>query len=600
MAKKKKPLIKYTSRDFDSIKTDLVEHAQRYYPDSYRDFNEASVGSFLLDTVAYVGDILSFYLDYSVNESFLSTANEYGNVIKHGQSMGYTYDMAKSSFGVCTFFIVVPANSTGLGPDSRYIPTLKKGTLLRSSAGVPFTLTEDVMFNRNDNEIVAARMEASTGIPSYYAIKAYGQVMSGELKSESIDIGAFQRFRRVLLNATNVTEILSVTDLEGHEYYEVPHLSQDVIYRDILTRGTDRDYAARILKPFIVKRRFTVDRGISRTALQFGTATDDERSAPSIAEPTSITLKRHGKDYISDTTFDPSKITETDSLGIAPENTTLIVTYRTNSNNNVNAAVGSIDTVGNSVIEFDNPSSVNPGLANEVRGSLEVTNDMNISGDSSGMPSLSELKTRISSYYAAQDRAVTKQDYEALVYAMPAKYGSIKRCLVHRDPDSMKRNLNLYVVSEDENGNFTTTNNIVKQNLKTWLNDKRMINDTIDVLDAKIANIGINFTIVANDNLNRFDILRNATERVKRKFATEKMLLSEPLYISEIYNELNKTRGVVDVKDVQIVRKIGAIYSDDGFNLQDNTSADGRYIDPPDNVVMEIRFPDLDVKGTIG
>jgi len=334
--------------------------------------------------------------------------------------------------------------------------------------------------------------------------------------------------------------------------------------------------------------------------LQFGTATDSERSSPSIAEPTSITLKRHGKEYISDTTFDPSKITETDSLGIAPENTTLIVTYRTNSSNNVNAAVGSIDTVGNSVMEFDNPSAVNPGLANEVRGSLEVTNDVNIVGDSSAMPSLSELKTRISSYYAAQDRAVTKQDYEALVYAMPAKYGAIKRCLVHRDPDSMKRNLNLYVISEDENGNFTTTNNIVKQNLKTWLNDKRMINDTVDVLDAKVANIGINFTIVANDNLNRFDILRNATERVKRKFASEKMFLSEPLYISEIYNELNKTRGVVDVKDVTIVRKIGAIYSDDGFNLENNTSADGRYIDPPDNVVMEIRYPDLDIKGAIG
>ena len=145
-----------------------------------------------------------------------------------------------------------------------------------------------------------------------------------------------------------------------------------------------------------------MDAGITRTALQFGTATDSERAAPSIAEPTSITLKRHGKDYISDTTFDPSKITETDSLGIGPENTTLIVTYRTNSANNVNAAVGSIDIVGNSIMEFNDPSSISAGLANEVRGSLEVTNDMNISGDSAAMPSLSELKTRISSYYAAQ------------------------------------------------------------------------------------------------------------------------------------------------------------------------------------------------------
>ena len=138
--------IKYTSRDFESIKRDLVEHARRYYPDNYKDFSENSFGSLMLDTVAYVGDILSFYLDYSVNESFLSTATEYDNIQRLGRQMGYKFRANPASSGILSFFIKVPASSTGQGPDRNYLPKLKRGSVFSNSGGVRFLLVDDVDF----------------------------------------------------------------------------------------------------------------------------------------------------------------------------------------------------------------------------------------------------------------------------------------------------------------------------------------------------------------------------------------------------------------------------------------------------------------------
>ena len=127
MAKRKTP-INYTARDFDSIKDELVQYAKRYYPETFRDFNQASFGALMLDMVSYVGDNLSFYLDYQANESFFDTATERKNIIRHSKQMGYKFRGTPASTGICDFFITVPANTSGLGPDMNYLPILKVGT----------------------------------------------------------------------------------------------------------------------------------------------------------------------------------------------------------------------------------------------------------------------------------------------------------------------------------------------------------------------------------------------------------------------------------------------------------------------------------------
>ena len=152
----KKILIDYTSRDFESIKSNLEEHARLYYPENFKDFSENSFGSFVLDTVAYVGDMLSFYLDYQVNESFLETAIEYDNVRKIASNNGYNFNSRPPAYGMCAFYIRVPANSSGLGPVGNYLPVLNRGAKITTDGGTSFALIENVDFSDPNNDVVAS------------------------------------------------------------------------------------------------------------------------------------------------------------------------------------------------------------------------------------------------------------------------------------------------------------------------------------------------------------------------------------------------------------------------------------------------------------
>ena len=207
---KKYPPIKYTSRDFNSIRRDLIEYAKRYYPNTFKDFSEAGFGSLMIDSVSYIGDILSFYMDYSVNESFLETAVEYDNILKLGKQLGYKFPGNPSSFGEVDLYIIIPAGTNGGGPNLDYMPILKKGTTFSSTGGNGFALTEDVNFKNPNNEIVVARVNNTTGAPLSYAVKTSGKVMSGIVESEEFTIGAFEKFLRLELSAPNISEVVII------------------------------------------------------------------------------------------------------------------------------------------------------------------------------------------------------------------------------------------------------------------------------------------------------------------------------------------------------------------------------------------------------
>lgn len=597
MTKKNVP-INYSARDFQSIKQQLIQHAKKYYPDSYKDFSEAGFGSFVMDSVAYVGDILSFYLDYQANESFFDTANEYNNVIKLAKQIGYKFRENPSSYGIATFFILVPANTIGNAPDPRYIPTLKAGSVFSTKSGNDFTLMEDVKFNKQSNEVVVGQVDQLTGNPTSYAIKSYGKVISGKNTTETYTVGDFTRFLKIPLNLKNVAEIIKVEDAEGHEYFEVDYLSQDAIYRPVINRSETNKYAPSILKPFTVPRRFVVDRDEDGVYLQFGYGKDSgDEISEKVADPSSVVLQTFGKTYIADKEFDPTNLINSDTFGLVPQNTTLSVTVRVNDATNVNAGTNSITKVIFADMEFDDPTSINLNISNIVISSLEVTNEDPIIGDVNS-PTTFELKQRVMSSFATQNRAVTQKDYETLIYQMPAMYGSVKRVKVIRDPDSFKRNLNVYVISEDEFGKLTNTNAVIKENIKTWINKSRMINDTLDIIDGKIVNFGINFEIVSDYEADRSELLTKCIDAISTEYSITREF-GEPLFISDIFKILKDIDGVVDVTRVKVVLKNGGVYSDIRFNINENTSVDGRYINIPDNVVFEIKYPSLDIKGVI-
>ena len=215
MSKKNKKLIKYTNREFNSIKEGLVDYAKRYYPEVHKDFSAASFGSLMLDTVAYVGDILSFYLDYQTNESFLDTAVEYDNILRLGEQVGYKQPLKANSFGVVSLFVLAPVTTVGSAPDTTYLPVLAKGSRFSSDSGQVFTLIDDIDFSNDSNEVVVATSNAQDGQPTSFAVKAMGRVISGEVNTETVSVGEFTRFLTVSLSDPNITEITSVVDAEG-------------------------------------------------------------------------------------------------------------------------------------------------------------------------------------------------------------------------------------------------------------------------------------------------------------------------------------------------------------------------------------------------
>jgi len=306
-SKKQYPIIDYTSRDFNSIRDDLVDYAKRYYYNTFKDFSESGFGSLMVDTTAYIGDILSFYLDYSVNESFLDTAIEYENIIKLGNQMGYKFQPSAGSAGEAIFYVIVPAASIGSGPDSDYMPILRRGTTLSTIDGISFALNEDVIFANPNNEIVVANVNETTGVPLSFAIKARGQVVSGKTEREEIPVGEFQKFRNLKLAGSNITEILTVLDSNGNEYFEVDYLSQDTIYKAVLNQSIDKNVTQNIMRPFVVPRRFAVERTLYDVFLQFGYGSETtNQSVDSIMDPSTVVMKVHAKDYVPEEAMEVS------------------------------------------------------------------------------------------------------------------------------------------------------------------------------------------------------------------------------------------------------------------------------------------------------
>ena len=585
--------IDYTHREFESIRGDLMQVAQRFYPDSFRDFSDASFGSLMLDAVAYVGDQLNFYLDYNINESFLDTAYAAENILRHGRALGYKPTGASSVYGEVALYAMIPAHGSGLGPDPLYIPIMKRGSRFTSKNNLNFILTSNVDFGDPSNPIVVGRVDDSTGAPTHYAIKAYGNVVSGKFSSRRIKVGNFQRFNRIKVSGRQLAEIISVYDLKGNQYYEVDYLAQDMVYQEIPNDNYKSDNVPSVLRPLLVSRKFVIMRNDQGTFLQFGSGNSAESGV--VANPQSVALNLFGKSYVTDTTFDPTRLSRDTSYGIVPANTTLIVNYRLDNRFNSNVATAALNNVQNVVLDFKDREQLTVSKLVDIQSSIEVLNETPLVGVNS-KGSIGELKSKIVDTFPTQNRAVTQADYENVALRMPGKFGSVKRVSVQKDPDSLKRNLNMYVISENHFGKLTTTNATIKQNLKTWLNNYRMINDTIDILDPYIINVGIEFVIKVLPTADRNSAIMQAMGRLRAKFARN-YFIGEHFQISDIYSELKRSRDVLDVVKVKLISKSGGQYSYVNFSIDENLSPEGDYLMCPKNAIFEVKFPSVDIKG---
>lgn len=585
--------VNYVNRDQVSIREEMENLAKNYYPDTYKNFNVTGFGSLMLDLASYLGDNLSFNVDYQANESI--NPQEFENILQIGKLKGYKYKGKPSSFGMNSFFCKIPAKTIGEGPDFEYYPILKVGTLCLSDSGGVFQLLEDLHFSDGNNRIVVAEVNSNTGMPSSYAVKSKGLIVSGELKTFQVDIGNFERFLKVKFEDENFSEIVSVIDSEGNSWFEVEHLSQNTIFKFIPNFSKVDGQPEQILKEFSTPRRFVVDFNGSEVQLQFGNGHDELVEE---LEVSNIALQQHGKTYISDFSFDPSKLVTNEKLGIVPTNTTLYINYRVNNDETSNAQMNSITRVVSPIVQFEgNRENLDQQLVLSVINSIECTNEEPIVGQTLEIDE-EELRLKIDGSYSSQKRCVTYQDYKSVVYKMPSTLGGIKRCNIFTDPRSNKRNLNLYVVSEDSDGNLTTTNKTVKENLKTWINKFKMINDSVDILDARIINFGIEFVVLSDLNVNKYQILERTIFKISENFK-RKMEIGEHLNIANIRKIVNDVESVTDLLSVKIVSKTGSNYSTTFYDFQMNTSPDGRFVSCPKNCIFELKYPEIDIRGVV-
>lgn len=600
MARKKHIPINYASRDFASIKTELVDHARRYYSDIYKDFSAASFGSLVFDTVSYVGDVLSFYLDYQANESFMETAIEPENIRRHSKNLGYEYNSNKNSFGMVSLFITVPSNTDGTAPDYDYLPVLEAGSSFKSSTNAEYSLTEPVDFSSPKNDVVAARFDPTSGATTSFAIRAFGQVVSGQTGIVRLDLSEdrFEKFKRVRLGGTDITEVISVVDNEGNIYYQVDNLSQEVVFLETTNRQAFNDGVPSIIKPFVAARRFVLEQDNTGTYLQFGNGSELNTQVTGLLEPTRVGMKLYGKRNIGSLSFDPSHLVNSGKLGICPSGKELTVIVKINPfTEGYSSGPNTITQTLATDFSFKNLDLLAIDVVQSIEASLEVSNEDAIVGSNQELTK-EEIKTRAKSYYAMQNRAVTEQDYESLVYSMPPQFGAIKRCSIINDPSSSSRRLSMFVVSSDENDQLVETNGIIKNNIKNWISIYRSINDVVDILDAKIVNFAIEFSLVTSPTYNANDVITAVIFELQDHFS-DQLYIGEPIYLSEIYRVINKVQGVVDTKNVKVALRSGGIYSSNFIDLEEIRSRDGTYYKTPKNVIFELKFPNLDIKGVI-
>jgi hypothetical protein len=586
-----KKVLTFTDKDFESIKNACLLYAKKYYPNSYKNFSSTSFGSMIVDIISDVGDNLAYYIDYNTNENLLENAVEFRNIEKIAKQMGFKQTGQHSSRCKQDFFIRVPSDLMNR-PDENYLPKIKTGTIVSTISGVNFTVEEDIDFASEDISFVVADVNAA-GFPTSYAVKASGYITSGEEVSQTVNMGAITGFPKVLLNDPNFIEIISVTDSNGNEYYQVDNLSQSIITRSIPNSDSnDNKYTKYYLKKEFVNRKFIVDRISNVYFLTFGNGKNDD-----ISNSTDLLLDMYGKQYNNNKFFDPNKLVVNNTMGIAPVNTTLFIKYRTSKGLNSDVDRNTITNLKNLVIQFPD-TATDQNIIDSISSSIETNNPE----QANGLRNISfseEIKYLAYGAYSSQNRAVTKGDYEFLCYNMLPKYGSIKRANAVMDFSSFNKMINIYVIGQNNTTDFLTQVPLkTKENLKTHLQDFKMMNDIVNILDAKIVNIKIDFTAIAVTNKNKFDVLQECYAELRRLYRT-KMYIGQPFSISDVYKVLNDLPNVIDVKDVKVSCLNSSDYSQVYLDIPENTNNDGSFIICPDDYIFEIKNLNTDIKGII-
>ena len=594
----------YLNKDFDSLRADLLRYVKSYFPDRIQDFSEASVGGMFLDMAAYAGDVSSYYLDHQFRELSVDTAVETTNIQNLLRMAGVKVVGASPAIVDIQISFVVPATVTNgsYSPDENYLPVLIGGSAAVSKSGIPFEIDDDIDYAKKLKGKLVSTYEVGTRDtsqnPATYIVSRTATCLSGRQTSENFTVdSAFTPFRTISLSNSNVTEIISVIDTEGNRYYEVDALSQDSVFNSVLNSGPDQDLAPYVLELIPAPYRFTASMSLGSgiTTLQFGSGDAQSLDNDIIPDPGQVALPLFGRKQVSRVAIDPSSILGTSTLGYSPTGTTLTIKYRYGGGVDHNVDADTITEFTRLSLRFPNTSS--QATNSRVRASISVTNEEGARGGDSA-PTIDDLKIRVPAARNAQNRIVSVPDLLSRVYTMPASYGRAYRAGVapsRVDPAVT----NLYICSRDAESKIIVSPDTHKKNLRTYLNQFRLISDNIDILDARIINYTVDYTVTVEYDQNKRTVLQAINTRLKTLLATTNFQISQPIVLGDLMNVIVNTSGVSNLSNVQIKSISGTVsgreYSSSSFNPSYQTSKG--VVRCPQGSIFELKYPDYDITG---
>ena len=610
--------IKYFNRDFQGLKNLLVDYTKTYFPDTYNDFSPSSPGTMFMEMAAYVGDVLSFYLDNQIQETFIQYARQSENIYSLAYMLGYRPKVTKAATVDIDVYQQVPSILDGIVyvPDYNYCLQFSENTQIKSSANnsIFFLIQDNINFavssSTDPTEITV--YQTSGGNPQYFLLKKTRQAISSQIKSTSFTFGTPESFQTVSLTDDNILQILDITDADGNTWYEVPYLGQEMIYESIKNTNTnDPNTYQNTDAPYLLRLRKTPRRFVTRFTstgnmqIQFGSGTTNDVDEVIVPNSDNVGLGLPYKQSKMFTAFDPTNFLQTDTYGISPANTTLTVRYLVGGGVSSNVDSNTL----NALINTNNVSflsnNLNQTTANYIFGTVALNNQSAASGGSDG-DTLEEIRQNSLVTFQSQLRNVTQADYLVRTLSMPSNYGSIAKAyaepvkLENLQPGETPSVLDIYVLGYNANSNLTTVSDTVKSNLQTYLYEYRMINDSIRIRDGFVINIGVNFDIIVLPNFNSNEVLINCVNALKTYFDVDKWSINQPIILKDLYIELSKVQGVQTIKDIQVINKSDIIngYSQYAYDIV-GANQNGTIYPSLDPSIFEIKYPDSDIQGRV-
>ena len=640
--------VNYLGRDFTDIRNNLIEFAKNYFPNQYNDFNEASPGMMFVEMASYVGDVLNYYVDNQFRETLLQFAEERKNVLAIAQSYGYKPKLATPATVQMTVSVEVPAKVAGSGastttaPDLDYAGVLSANSTVTANNGAEFTLLDDVNFKASsslDRMEVQLLDPGSGDVATNYRLTKKVLAQSGTRESEEFTFNNAKEFDKIVLSNEKVTEIISVTDSSGNKFYQVPFLAQDTIFEteqnttlndpDLGEFETDTPYLLKLIKS---SRRFTTYvRDDNKMELRFGSGISDNADEEIIPNPDNVGSSLGMGVSRLDEAFDPSNFLKTQTFGLAPSNTTLTVNYNYGGKVEDNVASNSLNSFARKVYTIST-EGLDATKKASAEASIKITNEVPASGGSSS-ETLTQIKENAAAYFNAQNRAVTKADYITRAYSLPQKYGNIAKAYIVQDEQLENQGqlqvidgqvidtrtatkqpnplaLNMYLLGYDVDKKLVALNRAVKQNLKVYLSQYRILTDAINIKDGYVINIGVKFDIIVKRGYNKNDVLFKAIQKVKEFFAPDKWQMNQPIVLGDLAYQISLVDGVVSLvppevnnpnRDLILIENKHSVQNGYSGNVYDvrTASQEGVIYPSLDPSIFELKFPNSDIEGKV-